>query len=354
MAGICGSDMGIFTCRESLTLAPFASYPFIVGHEVYGDIVELGNEVERFKAGDRVVVSGALGCAPRGISPACPLCQRGLPYLCENLTEGSLQPGLFIGACADTPGFMAEVGVAHESQLFKIPDGVSPEDAVMIDPFAHAPHMILRNDIKDNETVLVYGCGVMGLCTIVALRVLGFKGRILGVEVSPFHAEKAKEVGADEVIIPAKGKNHIYQMGSQLTGAKLYKPVLSKPLLIGGVNHAFDTVGTSETIDTSLRILANRGTFNLLGITEPKGMDWTPIWLKELAIYGVYGYGLEVYYDKKVHDFALTLEWLEQGKLNLAQFVTHKFTLDQWQQALRVNLNKSAYKAIKVAFIFPR
>jgi len=354
MTGICGSDMGIFACRESLTLAPFASYPFVLGHEVCGEIIEVGKEVKGFDVGDKVGVAGALGCTPRAIDPPCRMCQAGLPYLCENFTTGALQPGMFVGACADTTGFMAEVGVAHESQLFKVPQGVSPEDVILVEPFSHTPHMILRNDMKDDETVLVYGCGVMGLCTIYALRLLGFQGRILGVEISPFHAAKAKEIGADEVIDPAEGNDHIYRKVAELTGAKLYKPILTKPILIGGVDRVFDTIGTSYSINTSLRIMDNRGTFNLLGITEPKGMDWTPIWLKELTIHGLYGYGMDDYQGRRVHDFTLTLDWLAQGKLNLAQFVTHRFTLDQWRQALQVCFHKAAHKAIKVSFIFPR
>lgn len=354
MTGICGSDMSIFACRESLTLAPFASYPFVVGHEVCGEIVEVGSEVEGFDVGDKVGVAGTLGCTPRDIEPPCRMCQEGLPFLCQNFTEGALQPGMFVGCCADTPGFMAELGVAHQSQLFKVPQRASPEDVIMVEPFSHIPHMVLRNDMKDDETVLVYGCGVMGLCTIYCLRIMGFKGRIIGVEVSPFHAERAKEVGADEVIDPAQGKDHIYRRLAELTGAKFYKPILTQPLLIGGLDRVFDTVGTSDSINTSLRILANRGTFNLLGITEPRGMDWTTIWLKELAILGFYGYGVDDYQGRRRHDFDITMEWLSQGKLNLAQFVTHRFTLDQWREALKVTFNKGAYKAVKVAFVFPR
>ncbi len=354
VAGICGSDMSIFTCHQSLTLAPFASYPFVVGHEVCGEIIETGSDVKGFEVGERVGVCGVLGCVARDIQPPCRMCQRGLSMLCENFTRGALQPGMFAGSSADASGFMAEVGLAHESQLLHVPDGVSSEDVSMLDPFACALHMVLLNEIDDDETVLVYGCGVMGLCTVAALRVTGFKGRIIGVEPSPFHADTAKQVGADEVIDPGAGKDHVYTVVAERTGAKLHQPILSRPLLIGGVERVFDTVGTSSSVDTSLRVLANRGTFNLLGIGEPKGMDWTPIWLKELTIHGIYGYGTESYEGRSIHTFALTLELLAQGKLDLGQFITHRFSLDQWRQALQVCLHKAAHRAIKVAFVSPQ
>jgi len=353
IAGICGSDMGIFTCHQSFTLAPFASYPFVVGHEVCGEIIERGSDVKGFEVGERVGVCAVLGCVTRDIQPPCRMCQRGLSMLCENFTQGALQPGMIAGSSADASGFMAEVGVAHESQLLRVADGVSSEDVSMLDPFACALHMVLLNEPKDDETVLVYGCGVMGLCTVAALRVMGFKGRILAVEPSPFHADTAKQVGADEVIAPTQGKEHIYTAVAERTGAKLHRPILSKPLLIGGVDRVFDTVGTSSSVDTSLRVLANRGTFNLLGISEPKGMDCTPIWLKELTIHGIYGYGIESYEGRSVHTFALTLELLAQGKLDLARFITHRFTLDQWRQALQVCTHKAAHRAIKVSFVSP-
>jgi L-iditol 2-dehydrogenase len=217
------------------------------GDEVCGEIIDRGSDVKGFAVGDRVSVCGVLGCVARDIQPPC---RRGLSMLCENFTEGALKPGMFAGSSADASGFMAEVGLAHESQLLHVPDGVSPENVSMLDPFACALHMVLLNEPKDDETVLVYGCGVMGLCAIAALRVMGFKGKILALESSPFHADTAKQVSADEAIDPNAGKDQVYTVIAERTGAKLHQPILSKPLLVGSVNRVFDAVGSSSNVDT--------------------------------------------------------------------------------------------------------
>jgi L-iditol 2-dehydrogenase len=348
IAGLCGSDMGIITCHESLTLQPFASYPFVLGHEVCGEIVEKGSAVAGFEEGDRVTVNPMLACAARGIDPPCNYCAAGQTQLCENFTEGRLEPGTIVGATAGVPGFISEMGVAHVSQLYKVPDGVSDEAAAMTDPFSNGLHMGLQNPAGD-DTLMVFGCGVMGLCAIAALRALHPSVRILAVEVDPWHSQVAREMGADEVISPPFDKT-FYRRVADLTGAKMYTPLMTKPLLIGGPDKVFDTVGSTETIETSLRILANGGWFNLLGIGEPKKIDWTPVWLKELTIRGMYGYQFEQYGEKRMHDFELALQLHQQGKIDLTRLVTHVFALDEWEKALEVALNKGKYKAIKVAF----
>jgi threonine dehydrogenase-like Zn-dependent dehydrogenase len=349
IAGLCGSDMGIICCHESLTLQPFASYPFVLGHEVCGEIAEKGSAVPGFEEGDRVTVNPMLACAARGIDPPCNYCAAGQTQLCENFTEGCLEPGTIVGATAGVPGFISEMGVAHVSQLYKVPDGVSDEAAAMTDPFANGLHMGLQNPIRGGDTLMVFGCGVMGLSAIAALRVLYPSVRILAVEIDPYHAQVARDIGADEVISPPLDKT-FYRRVADLTGAKMFTPLMTRPLLIGGPDKVFDTVGSTETIDTSLRILANGGWFNLLGIGEPKKIDWTPVWLKELTIRGMYGYQQEQYGEGRVHDFELALSLHQQGKVDLTPLVTHVFALDEWQQALEVAMNKGKYKAVKVAF----
>lgn len=348
LAGLCGSDMGIILCKESLTLQPFASYPFVLGHEVCAEIDELGQNVEGFDVGDRVTVIPILGCKPRGIDPPCRMCAQGRTQLCERFTEGSLPAGMFAGSTADVPGYLSEQGLAHASQLIKVPEGVSDENASMTEPFATALHMVVQNPIQPGETFLVFGCGVMGLCSIAALHALHPDCRILAVEPDPFHAEIARDFGAEDVIPP--GGKQLFQRIAELTGAKLYTPLGVKPLLIGGVDRVFDAVGSAQTIDASLRLLANGGWFNLLGIAPVKKIDWTPVWLKELTLRGVYAYQQETLGSESLHAFELALRLFEEGKADLSRLITHRFPLKDWQKALETALQKGKHKAIKISF----
>jgi len=177
------------------------------------------------------------------------------------------------------------------------------------------------------------------------------EARVLGVEIDPFHSELALSMGADIVVKPPMDKE-FYRRIADLTGAKMFTPLLSKPLLIGGVDRVFDTVGSTETIETSLRVLANAGWFNLLGIGQPKTIDWTPVWLKELTLRGVYGYQVEEHAltGAREHDYDIALRLHAEGKLDLSSLVTHEFKLDEWHKALEVALHKGKYRAVKIAF----
>lgn len=349
LAGLCGSDLSIIRCHESLTLQPFASYPFVLGHEVCGEVAELGPGVEGFSPGERVAVIPWLACRERGIHPPCRMCAQGRPQLCENFTEGRFAPGMFAGSNADVPGFISEMGVAPQHNLVKVPENLSDENVVMVEPFSTCLHMVLANDIQPGETLLVFGCGVMGLCTLAALKALHPENRVLAVEPDPFHAGLARELGADEVVAP--GGRKFYRRVAELTGAKMHTPLAADPLLIGGVDRVFDAVGNTRTVQASFRILANGGAYNLLGIAPIGRIDWTPVWLKELTIRGIYGSQRDTWQGATAFDFEIAIRLMEEGKIDLSHLVTHRFRLDQYHQALEVALNKGKHHAVKVAFV---
>jgi L-iditol 2-dehydrogenase len=167
--GICGSDMSTIFLKDSPALSAFVSFPFTLGHENVGVIAEVGDQVKGFAPGERVVAEPLLPCATRGIEEPCEFCQRGEFSLRQNFAEGNLSPGFSIGTCRDTGGSWSPCFVAHRSQLFAVPEKVSDENALMVEPFSVTLHAVIRNYPKDDDTVLVLGAGVVGLCTVAAL-----------------------------------------------------------------------------------------------------------------------------------------------------------------------------------------
>jgi threonine dehydrogenase-like Zn-dependent dehydrogenase len=138
LSGICGSDLGTLSAENSAYFSPIISPPFVMGHEVLGEIAEANSG---FHAGERVVVEPALGCKVRGMNPPCPYCASGRHALCLNVAKGDISPGIQTGFCHDTGGgWSSGTLVAHPSQLYRVPDAVPDEAAVAIEPLACADH----------------------------------------------------------------------------------------------------------------------------------------------------------------------------------------------------------------------
>jgi len=95
LCGFCGADLSLVFLKESLTATPFTSLPCIIGHELCGEIVEVGKDVKGLSTGDIITIAPHLGCATRGISPECRSCSMGRPGNCENFARGNLSPGMF-------------------------------------------------------------------------------------------------------------------------------------------------------------------------------------------------------------------------------------------------------------------
>src|SRR5690606_19351646 len=144
----------------------FISFPQVLGHEVVADVVEAGPAVSRVSVGDRVVLNPWLSCGPRGISPMCPACQHGDFSACERFLDGRLAPGIHTGNSRDATGGFAEYLPAHESMVFRVPDSVPDEVAVLADPFSVSLHAITRTPPPEGGRVVVYGAGALGTCAI--------------------------------------------------------------------------------------------------------------------------------------------------------------------------------------------
>jgi L-iditol 2-dehydrogenase len=350
--GICGSDMGLVYLHDSFALEPLNSSFFVIGHENLGTIAEVGEAVEGFAIGDRVVADPYLSCDARGFEEPCVYCQHGQENLCQRVTDGDIAPGLIIGACRDTGGSWSPFFVAHKAHVYHVPEKVSDESAALVDPFSCSLHAVLTNYPADDQTVLVVGAGVIGLGVVAALRALGSKARIIILARYPFQAAAARAYGADEVIM-TRGGPDFYEVVAAAVNGRLFKPTMGKRIMVGGADLVYECVGSDDSIDDALRFTASGGTFVLVGMASmPSRVDWTPVWLNELTIKGTYNCSTEIYQEQHIPTYQLALNLMAAGKVDLAPMLTHRFRLADYKEALATTANKENSGVIKTVFVF--
>lgn len=378
--GICGSDLGAIRLKSSPYFSPFVSFPYTFGHENVGTIAEVGPEAGDWQVGQRVVVEPILWCRPRGFADdeLCQFCARGEINRCQHHTEGRLAPGLLIGSCRDTGGSWSEQFVAHRSQLYAVPDSISDENALMVEPFACGLHPALQHFPGDDETVLILGAGTIGLCTLAALRALGSQARILVVARYDFQADAARRLGASEVI-QARGEA-LYAEVARLTGARLHRPMIGKQVMVGGVDRTFECVGSDAALDDAIRLTRSGGQVVLVGVPGiARGVDWTAIFAQELTLTAAYAYHhAERWQGRTWTTFELALELMSSGQsfvherapqpikndspratgsyssgqVELGWMVTHRFRLEEYDRAFRLLGQKGTHQIIKAVFEF--
>ena len=348
LSGICGSDLAIITAKGSPYFSPFTSTPFVLGHEIVGEIAETGAAVEGFPVGARVVIEPALSCQVRGITPPCHQCRNQRLANCENITKGDISAGVQTGYCHDTGGGWSEYVLAHQSQLHLVPDDILDETAVLLEPFACALHGVLKTEFNETDEICVIGGGTIGLLTVAALRILGHQNRTLVFAKYPHQQQLALELGADEVLSPNSGR---YAAFCELTGATSHQPELGQQVLIGGVDVTFDCIGSSVTIDDALRFTRAGGEVILVGMPGiPKNVDWTSIWYKQLKVEGAYTYGLETHNGEQIHTFTLGMRLLQKMGPGLRPLVSKPFPLRDYKRAIQTAMNTGKTATVKTAF----
>jgi len=348
MCGMCGSDVSLIFLKDSPAASPFTSFPCTIGHEFCGQVVEVGENVDGIKAGELVTVAPHLGCATRGIETECRACSMGRPANCENFAEGDISPGLFIGISRDLGGGFAPHLVAHKSQIFKLPQGVSPKEGAMIEPLSVTLQAVLDNMPGKDDQVLIIGGGVIGNLIIQSIRALGTECPITVAEPSRFHAALVSQTGANNLITDGDILNNTVR----ITGAKAYKPLLGEKMLMGGFTKIFDTVASTRTLNDDMRVLRTGGVLSVVGIGKEVKIDLTPLWLKLQTIKGVYCFGYTDLRGKREHVFEIAIDLVKQKKVSLEPMVTHVFALEDYREMIEVNVHKGKYKAVKTMVRF--
>lgn len=330
LSGICGSDLSTLAGHTSRYFEPLVSFPFVMGHEV----------VAMTENGNRVVVDAVLGHEARGEEPPFPGaapadgCDHG------HLIGGRLEAGLQIGSCESTSGGWSTTMIAHQSQLHVVPDAMTDESAVMIEPAAGGLHAALRAGVQDGDTVVVLGAGTIGLCVVAGLAAHTGADRIVATAKHPEQRDLAADLGASTVVEPDQIRRAVRRM----TGSRMVGSVLS-----GGADVVIDAVGSSASLDDALAITRPKGRVVVCGMPGVVEIDLAPLWHRETEMVGAYTYGTEELADgSRAHTFELATELVESA--GLARLVTATYPLGQYRQAIRHAAEAGRRGAIKIAF----
>ena len=336
LAGICGSDLATLDGKSSRYFEPIVSFPFVPGHEIVGELDD----------GSRVVVVPVLTCVTRGVDPVCDMCDAGRVNLCERIAYGHLEPGLQSGFCASTGGGWSTSMIAHTSQLVPVPDDLSDEAAVLIEPTACAVHA--ASGIGDDE-IAVIGAGALGLLTIAAIAdQCAPSGPFVATAKHPDQRRWAKELGAKTVCAPGEL--------DRVVRSATRSHMLDNGQLTCGIDAVVDCVGSEDSLAQALRVVAPGGTVYAVGMPGVTTLDLTPLWHREVALRGVYAYthGDTAFVDDDGNDyaedddFATAIDLIR--RLDLGRLVSATYPLARYEDAITHAANAGSRGAVKIAF----
>lgn len=284
-AGICGSDVSLFLGHRTPS-----AYPLLLGHESVGHVRAVGDNVTKFSIGQRVIVEPNYPCG------ACAYCHSGRGNICPN--KKSL--GVTISGC------FAEQFVAPGEFVWPVPETISDEDAVTIEPLAVSLHALWQSGAQIGDTVAILGCGATGLLLIQAAVSQGI--RVFAHDKLESKLEMAKQLGA--------------QTDQSADISSLWRDE--------GVTTVFECAGAASTVELALSAVPRGGQVVLLGLSTSRA-SFVPLKLvrEEIRVSG------SIIYDHPV-DFARTIALVEKKVLSPRRIVTNTFQFGQIDQALQL------------------
>ncbi|UCG34787.1 MAG: zinc-dependent dehydrogenase [Candidatus Omnitrophota bacterium] len=302
-SGICGSDvMEWYRIKKA---------PLVLGHEIAGEIVKVGKEVDNYKIGDRVFVSHHIPCN------TCYYCLNGHHTACETLHTTNYDPGGF-AEYIRVPRLNVDRGV------FLLPEEVSYEQGAFVEPLACVVRGQRVANLKPAQTVLILGSGISGLLHLLLARTSG-AGRVIATDISEYRLKTAKELGADVVIgagedIPSRLR--------EVNDNRLADLVI----VCTGAYSAFTQA--LESVDRA-------GTVLFFAPTEPGVELPIPVndfWRNEIKLMPSYG-GSPL-------DISVAIELIRSGRVAVDKMITHRLSLKE--AGLGFKLVSQAKESIKV------
>lgn len=307
VCGVCSTDV-----KTILRGHPMILPPMVLGHEIVGDVVEIGGDVTSFRIGDRVVIAPYVPCG------TCYYCLHTQYTLCSKLFEEKPTPGGF-AEFVKVPSRIVEKGA------LKIPRSVSYEKAVFTEPLACCIHGIDICNVKVGDVVTIVGDGPIGLLHLQLARVLGADKVIVSGQCEE-RLMVANKLGADMVVNETK----------EDPVEKVMKETSRR-----GADVVIVAVGSLTAAEEGLRLVRKGGTINLFG-GYPAGaefkLDPNLIHYSELTLTGTFGFSHV--------DFIKALRLVSKGKVNVEELITHKFNLDQIMTAVDVSAERKGLKVL--------
>lgn len=290
---VCGTDVHIYEWDAwSQRTVPV---PLITGHEYVGVVAEVGSEVRGLKAGDRVAGEGHITCGH------CRNCRAGRRHLCRNT----------VGVGVHRQGAFADYVSLPAVNVFKVPDGVPDEVAAIMDPLGNAVHTALAFDLV-GEDVLITGAGPIGLMAAAVARFVGAR-HVVVTDVNPARLAMAPRMGATLAVDVSGGGEAIEAAMSDL-GMK------------EGFDVALEMSGAPSAFRDIMRTVIHGGKVALLGIPSREvAIDWNDVIFKGLTIQGIYG--------RQMFETWYKMAALLQAGLDVTPVITHRFTMEEYQQA---------------------
>ena len=284
-SGVCGSDvMEWYRIKKA---------PLVLGHEIGGQVVEVGEGVERFAAGDRVTATHHVPCN------TCDLCQRGFHTLCETLRTTKFDPGGFCEYVRIPP-------LQTDRGTLKLPDEVSYEEATFVEPFGCVVRGQRVSKLRAGQSVLVLGAGLAGLMHVALARASG-ASLVVATDVHPFRLDAARRFGAD-LVLDATSED-VEQRFRAINDGKLADQVI--------VSTAVPAVN-----EQAFRLVERGGTILFFALVTP-GVDLAypafDLWNRGVSITQSYAAALP--------DLVQALELIRRGRIPIQEMITHRLPL---------------------------
>ena len=302
-SGICGSDV--------LEWYRIKKAPIVLGHEIAGEIVEVGEGVGKVKEGDRVFVSHHVPCN------TCRYCRSGNHTVCETLHTTNFDPGGFAE-------YIRAPRINVDQGTFILPEEITFEDGSFVEPLACVVRGQRVAGFRPGTSVLVLGSGISGLLHIMLARASG-AGRIIATDISEYRLAKAREFGADEVI---HARENVPALVKELNGGYLAELVI----VCAGALSAFKQA--LESVDRG-------GTVLCFATTDP-GVE-IPIpanefWRNSITVLPSYA--------NSPSDAEEAIELIRSGRVDVNPLITHRLPLEETARGFK--LMTEAGESIKV------